>query len=168
MIIKDMMPNFELYQPTQLKDAYGLLDKFGKDAWKMAGGMDSLVWFKERSKRPKAVIDLGGIAEMKGIKETADGIEIGALTTLTDVSTNPVVMAKFRLLAEAAGKVANAAHAAFGAMGFTREHQLHYATRRLWAWRDDFGSEVVWQTELGRYVAAKGGRGLWAAIAEHG
>lgn len=107
MIIKDMMPNFELYQPTQLKDAYGLLDKFGKDAWKMAGGYDSLVWFKERAKRPKAVIDLGGIAEMKGVKETADGIEIGALTTLADVSTNPVVLAKFRLLAEAAGKVAS-------------------------------------------------------------
>ena len=60
MIIRDVMPAFELYQPTQLKDAYGLLDKFGKDAWKMAGGYDSLVWFKERAKRPKAVIDLGG------------------------------------------------------------------------------------------------------------
>lgn len=107
MIIKDMMPNFELYQPKQLRDAYGLLDRLGKDAWKMAGGYDSLVWFKERAKRPKAVIDLGGIAEMKGIKETADGIEIGALTTLTEVATNPVVLAKYRLLADAAGKVAS-------------------------------------------------------------
>src|SRR6202521_1693054 len=107
MIIKDIMPSFELFQPQELKDAYGLLDKFGKDAWKMAGGFDSLVWFKERAKRPKAVIDLGGIAEMKGVKETADGIEIGALTTLTELSTNPVVMAKYRLLADAAGKVAS-------------------------------------------------------------
>jgi len=107
MIIRDIMPNFELYQPTQLKDAYVILDRYGKDAWKMAGGYDSLVWFKDRTKRPKAVVELSGIAEMKGIKETPDGIEIGALTTLTEVSTNPIVMAKYRLLSDAAGKVAS-------------------------------------------------------------
>ena len=50
----------------------------------MAGGYDSLSWFKERAKKPKAVIDLTNIAEMKGVRETADGIEIGALTTLTE------------------------------------------------------------------------------------
>jgi len=55
MVVKDMMPNFDLFQPTQLKDALGILDSYGKDAWKMAGGYDSLVWFKERIKRPKAV-----------------------------------------------------------------------------------------------------------------
>ena len=93
MIVKDMMPQFDLFQPTQLKDALSLLDSYGKDAWKMAGGYDSLVWFKERIKRPKAVVDLSGIAEMKGIQETPDGLEIGALTTLTDVERNPVVQA---------------------------------------------------------------------------
>ena len=96
MIIKDMMPAFELYQPTQLKDAFALLDRYGKDAWKMAGGYDSLSWFKDRIKRPKAVIDLTGIAEMKGIRETADGVEIGALTTLTEIERNPVIKAKYR------------------------------------------------------------------------
>ncbi len=60
MIIRDVMPAFELYQPTQLRDAFALLDRFGKDAWKMAGGYDSLSWFKDRIKRPKAVIDLIG------------------------------------------------------------------------------------------------------------
>ena len=107
MIIKDVMPSFELYQPTQLKDAFALLDRYGKDGWKMAGGYDSLSWFKERIKRPKAVIDLGGIAELKGIRETSDGIEIGALTTLTEIERNPVIRAKYRLLADAAGKVAS-------------------------------------------------------------
>ena len=61
MIIKDMIPNFELYQPTQLNDALALLDKHGKDAWKLAGGNDSLTWFKERAKRPKVVVDLDNI-----------------------------------------------------------------------------------------------------------
>jgi len=102
MIIRDVMPAFELYQPTQLGDAFALLDRFGKDAWKMSGGYDSLSWFKERAKKPKAVIDLSGIAEMKGIRETADGIEIGALTTLTEIERHPVIQAKYRLLADAA------------------------------------------------------------------
>src|SRR5258708_32596941 len=106
MMIKDVMPSFELYQPTQLRDAFALLDRFGKDSWKMAGGYDSLSWFKERAKKPKAVIDLSNIAEMKGVRETADGIEIGALTTLTEIERHPVIKAKYRLLADAAGKVA--------------------------------------------------------------
>jgi xanthine dehydrogenase YagS FAD-binding subunit len=107
MIIRDVMPAFELYQPTQLRDAFALLDRFGKDGWKMAGGYDSLSWFKERIKRPKAVIDLSGIAELKGIRETPDGIEIGALTTLTEIERHPVIRAKYRVLADAALKVAS-------------------------------------------------------------
>lgn len=107
MIVKDMMPQFDLFQPTQLKDALSLLDSYGKDAWKMAGGYDSLVWFKERIKRPKAVVDLAGIAEMHGIKETPDGVEIGALTTLTEVERHPVIKAKYRLLSDAVARVAS-------------------------------------------------------------
>src|ERR1700752_871473 len=106
-MIRDMMPNFELLQPAKLADALTLLDRRGADIWKMAGGNDSLDWFKDRVKRPKAVMDLGGIAELKGIRETADGIEIGALTTLAEVERNPVIRAKYRLLADAAGKVAS-------------------------------------------------------------
>jgi len=107
MIIRDVMPAFELYQPTQLKDAFNLLDRFGKDAWKIAGGYDSLSWFKERIKRPKAVLDLSAVAEMKGIRDTANGLEIGALTTLTEIERNPIIKAKYRVLAEAAAKVAS-------------------------------------------------------------
>lgn len=107
MIVKDMMPNFELYQPTGLQDALALLDRFGKDAWKLAGGNDSLTWFKERTKRPKVVVDLTSLAELKGIRQTADGIEIGALTTLTEIERNPLVRSKFRVLADAARRVAS-------------------------------------------------------------
>ncbi|HEY7300250.1 MAG TPA: FAD binding domain-containing protein [Xanthobacteraceae bacterium] len=104
---RDMMPSFELLQPTRLADALSLLDRRGKDIWKMAGGNDSLDWFKDRIKRPKAVMDLGGIAELKGIRETADGIEIGALTTLVEISNSPLLQSKFKVLAEAAGRVAS-------------------------------------------------------------
>ena len=104
MIVKDMMPTFELFRPERLEDALALTAKYGKDGWKLAGGYDSLTWFKERIKRPKAVIDLSGIAALHGIKESGDGLEIGALTTLTDIEEHPVVKAKFRVLADAAGQ----------------------------------------------------------------
>src|SRR6185437_15304908 len=107
MIVKDTMAPFDLYQPVQLKDAFSLLETFGPDAWKMAGGYDSMDWFKDRAVRPKAVIDLTGIEEMKGIKETADGVEIGALTTLTEIENNPVIKAKYRLLSNAVSHVAS-------------------------------------------------------------
>ena len=55
---------------------------------------------------------------------------------------------------EAAGTGAAIAHQVHGAMGFTYEHSLHHATRRLWAWREEFGNEAVWATRLGRMVAA--------------
>jgi xanthine dehydrogenase YagS FAD-binding subunit len=107
MMIKDVSPGFELYRPTSIADAVALLDEHKKEAWKLAGGNDSLSWFKDRIKRPKAVVDLTGIAEMKGVKETADGIEIGALTTLSDIEKNPIIAKSYKLLAEAAGKVAS-------------------------------------------------------------
>ena len=107
MIVKDMMPGFELYQPTQLDDALALLDRYGKDGWKMAGGNDSLSWFKERIKRPKAVIDISGIAALKGIRETPEGVEIGSLTSLTEIERNSVIRSKYRVLADAARRVAS-------------------------------------------------------------
>ena len=108
MIVKDVMPNFELFQPKQLKDATAIVAKYGKDAWKMAGGNDSLAWFKDRAKRPKVVVDLSGIEELRAIKELpSGGLEIGALATLTEISRHPLVRAKYRVLADAASKVAS-------------------------------------------------------------
>ena len=103
----DMMPHFELFQPVDLDTALELVDRWGERGWKLAGGHDSLGWFKDRAKRPDAVIDLEGIPELKGIRETSDGIEIGALTTLTDVERDPIVRERFGLLAAAARRVAS-------------------------------------------------------------
>jgi xanthine dehydrogenase YagS FAD-binding subunit len=107
MMIKDVIPGFELYRPTTVADAVALLDQHKKDAWKLAGGNDSLSWFKDRIKRPKVVVDVSAVAEMKGVKETADGIEIGALTTLSEIEKSPLVTKSYRLLADAASKVAS-------------------------------------------------------------
>jgi len=106
-MIQDRMPSFELYQPTRLADAFPLLERFGKDGWKLAGGNDSLSWFKEGTKRPRAVIDLAGIEGLSGVRETADGVEIGAMTTLSAIEKDPLIRQRFRFLSEAAGAVAS-------------------------------------------------------------
>ena len=106
-VIRDVMPAFELLQPRSVADAQKLLEHHGRDAWVLAGGMDSFDWLKDRIKKPKAVVDLSGIAELKGIRTTSDGIEIGAMTTLTEVVQHPLVREKYKLLAESAELVAS-------------------------------------------------------------
>lgn len=76
-----------------------------------------------------------------------------------------VAIAKARA-GEAAGHVAAICHQVHGAMGFTQEHPLHFATRRLWAWRDEFGAEAYWQERIGRLICAQGGDGFWPFLAD--
>jgi len=101
-VIRDVMPAFELFQPNSIADALKLLQQHGEDAWVMAGGLDSFDWLKDRIKKPKMVVDLSGIEELKGVRTTSDGIEIGAMTTLTEVVKHPVIREKYSLLAEGA------------------------------------------------------------------
>jgi len=105
---RDMMAAFELYQPDTVEGAVELLGRFGAEGWALAGGNDSLDWFKDRVKRPKYVVDLTGIAALRGIRETTDGgVEIGALTTLTEIETSQVIQSRYQVLADAARRVAS-------------------------------------------------------------
>jgi xanthine dehydrogenase YagS FAD-binding subunit len=106
-VIRDVMPAFELFQPASIDDALTLLDKYGRDAWVMAGGLDTFDWLKDRTKRTNFVIDLSQVAGLSGIKEVDGGLEIGATTTITEVVRHPVVREKFGLLMQAAELVAS-------------------------------------------------------------
>ena len=106
-VIRDVMPAFELFQPANVNDALTLLDRHGSNAWILAGGLDTFDWLKDRSKRTNVVIDLSQMGELRGIKEVEGGVEIGALTTLTEVVRHPVIREKFGLLMEAAELVAS-------------------------------------------------------------
>ncbi len=79
----------------------------------------------------------------------------------------PVAVAKMRT-GEAASSAAAIAHQIHGAIGFTREHALHFLTMRLWAWRDEFGNETEWARLVGAGALAAGGAGLWPMIAAAG
>ncbi len=100
--IRDVMPAFELFQPASIEDAQAVLDRYGADAWVLAGGLDSLDWLKDRIKRPRALVDLAGIPELRRIQPWEDGLEIGAMATLTEVVRHPVVRERYAILLEAA------------------------------------------------------------------
>lgn len=104
---KDMMPAFQLFQPDSLDNAFDLADRFEDRGWILAGGQDSFDWFKDRAKRPEAVIDITGISELKGIRETADGVSIGALTTLTEIGQHALIRDNYSVLSEAVDRVAS-------------------------------------------------------------
>ena len=106
-VIRDVMPAFELFQPASTADALNLLDRYGSDAWIFAGGLDSFDWLKDRIKRPRYVVDLGSIAELKGVRDRDGGIEIGAMTTLTDVVRHPLVRERYAILMDAAEAAAS-------------------------------------------------------------
>ncbi len=106
-IVRDIMPAFELFQPASIDDAIVLLDRYGKEAWVLGGGLDSFDWLKDRIKRPKYVVDLSQIQELRGIKESNGGVEIGAMTTLTEVVRHPLVREKFSILSMGAEAAAS-------------------------------------------------------------
>lgn len=80
-----------------------------------------------------------------------------------DPTTQEVAIAKIRA-GKAAGIAAQIAHAIHGAIGITSEHSLHFATRRLWSWRSEFGAESHWACELGGSVLRGGGAMLWPSV----
>ena len=99
--------------------------------------------------------------------------EVAAAVRATDAAAGAIGGERFELevaaaksrVGEAAGIVVEAVHQVHGAMGFAHEHELHHFTRRLWAWREEFGGEVYWQTRLGERVAALGADAVWNFLA---
>jgi acyl-CoA dehydrogenase len=74
-----------------------------------------------------------------------------------------VAIAKARA-GESAGIGASIAHQVHGAIGFTLEHSLHFSTKRLWSWRDEFGSEHEWNVDFGRHLLEAGPERLWSEM----
>jgi len=105
------------------------------------------------------------LAQMAG-EVTAAAAAVDAAVQALDRgadSTLAVAAAKIRA-GSAVEVVARLAHQVHGAIGFTQEHRLHLLTRRLWAWRDEAGSERAWAGVLGAGVLRDGADELWPAL----
>jgi acyl-CoA dehydrogenase len=88
-------------------------------------------------------------AAVEGAARLPGSFEIAAAKTVTSA---------------AAVGATRAAHQVHGAMGMTQEYRLHHFSRRLWAWRSEYGDERYWADRLGRAVAAAGADNLYPAI----
>lgn len=106
-VIRDKMPAFQLFQPASTEEALGVLDQYGAEAWVLAGGLDTWDWLKDRVKKPAAVVDLGGVSELREIRSLGGGLEIGAMATLRDVIRHPEVSEQFSMLADSASQAAS-------------------------------------------------------------
>ncbi len=108
---------------------------------------------------------LAGEVAAAGAAADAAAEAISAHGVGNELVAAEVAIAKLRV-GEAAGAGAAIAHQVHGAMGFTYEHSLHHATRRLWAWREEFGNETHWAIQLGHMVAARGADALWPFLTQ--
>jgi xanthine dehydrogenase YagS FAD-binding subunit len=125
------MPAFDLLQPASAADAQKLLQQYGEDAWIMAGGLDSFDWLKDRIKKPKVLVDLSGIDEMRGVRESNNGVEIGAMTTLTEIAHHPLIKSQYGVLAQAVEVVASPQIRNQGTLGGNVSQDT-----RCWYYRD--------------------------------
>jgi alkylation response protein AidB-like acyl-CoA dehydrogenase len=139
----------------------------------MAGALDraleySITYANERVQFGRPIGKFQAVQHMLAIMAGHVAASSAAADAAVEASADSpdefmIAVAKSRI-GEAAGKSAEIAHQVHGAMGYTREHNLHYVTRRLWSWRDEFGNESHWQARLGRMVAAKGADALWPML----
>jgi hypothetical protein len=104
------------------------------------------------------------IADLAAASAAADVAAADAARRLdSDDALFEIAVAKARAC-EAAAKGSLIAHQVHGALGFAKEHDLHYFTSRLWAWRTEFGSEIHWQDILGNIAAEVSTRGIWPLL----
>lgn len=101
------MYSFEYHKPASVAEAARLLAG-SEDAKLLAGGMTYIPTLKQRLAQPTAVIDLNGIGELRGVKEEAGGLTIGAMTTHGEVASSATVQQVIPALAALAGNIGDA------------------------------------------------------------
>lgn len=141
----------------------------------MVGGMErcldyALTYANERVQFGRPIAKFQAVQHMLAIAAGHFAAASAAADTLTESERLgddrlAVAIAKSRC-GEAAGQVAAVCQQVHGAMGFTQEHPLHFASRRLWSWRDEWGAETYWQEMIGRAICAVGGDGFWPLLVD--
>ena len=99
------MRQFDYVAPTSIEEVTGLLSSHGSDAKILAGGQSLVILLRQRLLAPTVVISLSRVEALRGITDSGNGLEIGAMTTYSDVSRNAIVNQAAPTLAKAAGSV---------------------------------------------------------------
>ncbi len=153
------MKQFVLENPTSLNEAVELLGTDPAQAQLLAGGMDLLGRLKKRIDTPARVVNLQSVPGLASIRENAGGLSLGALVTLTDLAENPVVLAKYRAVAEAAKSVGSVQIRNAGTLGgnLCQRPRCWYFRHRNYVCLQKNGTECFGQVGESRYHAILGG-----------
>ena len=158
------LPEFKLLRPRTVEDAVGGLDRYAGNLRVLAGGTDLIPSMRQKLFEPECVLDLRGIAALRGIKAHPDGsAEIGALTTLRAVERSDYLRQQYPVLAEAAATVASPVLRNMGTIG----GNICLDTRCLW-----YNQSLTWRKGCGFCIkkdgdlchVAPGGAKCWAAF----
>lgn len=118
-----MIPQeFTYERPETVADALAALERHGGDARVLAGGHSLIPMMKLRIAAPEVLVDIGRIAELSGIRETGDGLTIGALTRHADVASSELVQRVAPVLAQAAAGIGDRQVRARGTIGGALAH----------------------------------------------
>jgi aerobic carbon-monoxide dehydrogenase medium subunit len=118
-----MIPaRFDYVRPASVDEAVGALANGGEDAKVIAGGQSLLPLLRLRLAFPELLVDVGGLTELRGVRDEGGSLWIGALTTHDEVIRDPLIAEHCGLLAEAAGTVADPAVRHRGTLGGSLAH----------------------------------------------
>jgi len=153
----------------------GILYEFGAltRATQMAGALRRILritahYAGERTQFGRPIGQFQAISQQLAVlAEESTAATIAAAFAWAEAAEDPetpaIAVAKVRT-GQAAGTSAAIAHAVFGAIGITAEHSLHFATRRLWCWRAEYGPERFWAHALGATIVRQGSARLWPGV----
>ncbi len=111
------LPKFEYVEPKSLREAVKILSAHPSETFLLAGGTDLLVNMKYGVVKPTTLINLKSIPKLNYILEEKETLRIGALTSLHDLYTSPLIQKKFLILSQAAREVGAYAHQVMGTIG---------------------------------------------------
>jgi len=157
------LPQFKLLRPRTLEQAVGLLGKHAANLRIIAGGTDLIPSMRQKLFEPEFVLDLRHIAELRGIREKGSGVEIGTLTSLTEIEQSALLKNRYSVLTEAAATVASPVIRNMGTIG----GNICLDTRCLW-----YNQSLTWRKGCGFCIkkdgdlchVAPGGTKCWAAF----
>jgi carbon-monoxide dehydrogenase medium subunit len=113
-----MIPgSFDYHRPSSVKEAVGLLAQLGEDARAIAGGHSLIPMMKLRLASPSHLVDLGGVADLKGIREDGGSIVIGATTTQHELVGSELLAKKIPILRETSLQIADPQVRYLGTLG---------------------------------------------------
>jgi len=113
---------FDYVRPSSVDEAVSALTSGGEDAKVIAGGQSLLPLLRLRFAYPSVLVDVGGLAELRGVRDLGSALEIGAMTTHYELTRDPLIAAHCGLLAQAAGTIADPAVRHRGTIGGALAH----------------------------------------------